>query len=162
MSSRIDIKDDARDVVISIRSREASRFVPVVALLGMAAWIFFEDLSFSKAIITWGVPIAMVALYVIWEFFGEERIYLSDSKIRIEKVVGSIKYDEVQIDASLIDDVRLEEYSYPSKGGGRFTSRTVVFFSNTGVVAKSWQLSRIDGEALLSGPLKRFVRPDPS
>lgn len=98
-----------------------------------------------------------IFFFEIWQIFAQQRIFLYDEKIRIERWLGFFEIGEIiEIDASRICNVHVEEYGYKSKGGS-YVSRALVFSSKSGVLAKSWQLSPEDGRSLIEGPFKRFI-----
>jgi hypothetical protein len=158
MFSGVKVKEDAGGTLISIRPRGGAQLVIAFVLLCIAASVVKTRASFSEVMSGWGFPALVVVLYALWEFFREERIHISDQEVLIEKMLGPMKIGEsVSIKTSLIQEVEIDERQYSAKGG-RYVSRTLVFLTKTGVVAKSWQLSRKDSDALLNGPLKFFAK----
>ena len=129
MNSRIAVRSEANGIVVLIRPRPG-HFITVIALCGFALLVILTGMSFFTVITAWGVPILGI-------FFFE---------------IGEI----IEIDASRICNVHVEEYGYKSKGGS-YVSRALVFSSKSGVLAKSWQLSPEDGRSLIEGPFKRFI-----
>lgn len=155
MKSRVVVRNEANGVVVIIKPRPG-HFITVIALCGLALLAVLTDLSFSTAVTAWGIPVLGIAFFEIWQVFANQKIFLCGNKVRIERWLGSYKIGEVvEIDVSSIRNVDIEEFSYKSKGGS-YVSRTLVFSSESGIIAKSWQLSPEDGRALLEGPFKHF------
>jgi hypothetical protein len=156
MNSRVAVRNDGNGIVVLIKPRPG-HFITVIALCCIALVIVLSGVSFFTAVTAWGAPMLGIAFFEIWQNFAQQRIFLYGNKIRIERWLWSFRLgDAVKIDASNICNVDVEQFSYKSKGGS-YVSRTLVFSSKSGVVARSWQLSSEDGRNLLEGPFKRFV-----
>lgn len=155
MSWQVAVRNEATSIVVIIRPRPG-HFVTVISLCGIALLIVLTGMSFLTAVTAWGVPMLGIVFFEIWQNLAEQRIFLYKNKIIIERWLGSFKIGEtIEIDASSICNVDVEEFGYKSKGGS-YVSRTLVFSSKAGVIAKSWQLSTEDARALLEGPFQRF------
>lgn len=157
MGSCVHINEGHAETVISIQSRGGDQFVGLVALGGMLMPVLLGEMTLSRTLTYWGFPILLVALYVIWLFIGKQEIRISDKELRMQGKIGPLKFGaETMMQTASVRSVGMREHSYTAKGGRR-VDRALVFSSNAGVIAKSWQLSRQDCEALLNGPFKRFA-----
>lgn len=164
MSSRVQIRNDAEGSVVSIRPRQG-RLVSVIALCGLL-WFIVNDyrsahISSGAVLLTfamtWGVPFILLLLFTAWQFFGKEQIRISDQEIRIDKMIGQLRFGRTRsIAISLIDAVEAREKSYRAKGRS-YTSRNIVFLCKGDITARSAQLSKTDSEMILAGPLRSLT-----
>jgi len=137
----------------------------VVALTGLL-WFIADDyrsayassgaVSLSFAMM-WGGPFVLLLLFTAWQFFGKEQIRISNQEIRIDKMIGQIRLGRTRsIATSHIDAVETREKSYRAKGRN-YTFRNIVFLCKGNIVARSAQLSKVDSEMLLAGPLRSLA-----
>lgn len=164
MNSRVQIRNDAEGSVVLIRPRQG-RLVSVVALCGLLWFIAnnYRSVYASSGVVLltfammWGVPFILLLLFAAWQFFGKEKIRISNQEIRIDKMIGQLRLGRTRsIATSLIDAVEAREKSYRAKGRS-YTYRNIVFLCKGNIVAQSAQLSKTDSEMLLAGPLRSLA-----
>lgn len=155
MRSRVAVRNEADGVVVIIKPRPG-HFITVIALIGLALLAFLNHMSLFTAITAWSIPVLGIVFFEIWQLFAYQKICLRGKKATIGRWLGSYEIGEaIEIDMVNVCNVHIEEYSYKSKGGS-YVSRTLVFSSNDGIIARSWQLSPEDGRVLLEGPFRHF------
>jgi hypothetical protein len=164
MHSRISIKNSGDGWLLFIRPPEG-RLMGLIVLAGLL-WLLATDqkivpLYWSHGGLTHALPVGLTLfalIFNIWQFFGGQRIGISESEIQISKMVGWMRFGKIRpIRAAFIDAISIQERKYRSRGHYYVLYR-IAFLSKGQELGCTSLLSAHDCELLLNGPFARFKR----